>query len=150
MFKLEYCNEKQRIYNFLLKNDDCFTPPLSERINLKDYSGKLSSKGHNIFAYTEKDIGHACFYINNSDKVSFLSSICVDDNFKGKILAKTILREVELQLMLIGVKELYLEVNWLNKRAISFYTKNGYIFVDRSNRNNSSRYMFKKLNRDIY
>lgn len=126
--------------------DNSFEPPLSSYVNIESYAEKLIN---NAYVCISKDsdnnfIGLFAVYINNNvDKIAYLSSIAVMDDYKGKGYARQILEYVINIAKSADMKTLRLEVKKSYPRAIRFYEKNGFIKSDEET--DSTFYMIKKL-----
>lgn len=70
-----------------------------------------------------------------------LLSICVSENYKGKGIAKKLMREFERQLVITGYHGYNLTVHKSNQRAIKFYEKLGLVVY----RETKSEYGYKKI-----
>ncbi|NEZ03434.1 GNAT family N-acetyltransferase [Wenzhouxiangella sp. XN201] len=118
----------ERILRFLSALDHDFTPPLSSRVNLDEYSRKLSRYAKNLFASTgNADVGHAAFYSNDiQERFAFISSIAVTEQYRGTSLASDLLDAVILECKLDGMQSICLEVAPCNAKAISFYQSFGF------------------------
>lgn len=128
-FIIEECNSEVRIRAFLSSVDREFTPPLSQKVSVRDYSRKLATTASNIFLSSDGyDVGHAAYYSNDYEgKIAFLTSICVVPDVRGSGLAGTLLKEVVQGATQDGMKWLKLEVNPKNDGAVRFYNKYGFI-----------------------
>ena len=119
---------KNIIYDLLKKNDSQFNPLLSSRLDLKHYSIKLS-KNSTIITYTKlgKLMGFIAFYNNNhSLDFAYISLICVLQEFQGKGIGTTLLRECISFLKKGGIKAIKLEVDIQNISGLKFYNKFGF------------------------
>tara|TARA_Y100000389_G_scaffold190360_1_gene215117 strand:- start:1211 stop:1693 length:483 start_codon:yes stop_codon:yes gene_type:complete len=117
----------KRIENFLKKIDKSFYEPLSMRVNLKDYSAKLSEKATNIFLMlSSNDIAHAAIYILDSQPKIFISNFGVISEYEGKGIGSLLLRLVENYAIESKVSFIELEVDCRSANLIKFYNKNGF------------------------
>lgn len=135
--KIQINNETNRIQkdefvDYLIKVDEEYISPISNHVILADYAEKLI---HNAIIVTARDnrelVGLCAFYCNDyKNKRSFISTIGIQSNFTGKGIAKKILNKtIEISIK-DGMEKIELEVFSGNKRAISFYHKNGFYIVD--------------------
>lgn len=143
MLGTEIDNSQLRIFNFLQLHDGDFSPTLSKRVDLKEYSNKLSNNGCNVFLVAEKDFGHACFYLDSSNKTAFLSSICIDQYLIGKGISMKFLYSIESLAQKKGAIKMELEVSLFDERAKGFYKKSGYLCSQDFHRKDSSVAMYK-------
>lgn len=111
--------------------DRSFTKPLSERVNIYEYSVKLAEKAEIFNVYDgPKKIANAAIYMNR--EYAFISSIAVISEYRkngiGKMLHKRVVEEVKTK----KIHTIELSVEKFNKKAIAFYKKLGYKCVDKS------------------
>jgi len=131
MYCFEYDNDFLRILSFFKKNDSEFIPPLSQRVDIVNYSNKLSSNAINIFVCEKRnDIGHAGLYINDEkNRIAFLSSICVKYKNRRDGIAQQLMDEIIISAENYNMERIDLEVYNGNIRAIRFYQKLGFKFI---------------------
>lgn len=135
--KIQINNETNRIQkdefvDYLIKVDEEYIPPISNHVMLADYAGKLISNASIVTAREKKAlIGLCAFYCNDyKNKRSFISTIGIQSNFTGKGIAKKILNKTIEMSKEVGMEKIELQVFSGNKRAICFYSKNGFYKVD--------------------
>jgi ribosomal protein S18 acetylase RimI-like enzyme len=117
----------ERILKYLLKMDDSFIPKLSEVVDIKGYSIKLSKKAIVYFAFFEEcDIGMLAFYSNEETKISFITSISVMPEHHLKGIGRAFLEKAEEISKTKGMNTISLEVNKKNEIAQFFYEKNNF------------------------
>ena len=84
------CNEKW-LYSFLLETDGCLIPSLSSRVDLKEFSSKISKLAtHYIAVVDERLAGIASFYFNKAPKFSYLTYLCVHPSYRGLGIGKNL------------------------------------------------------------
>ena len=72
-----------QLLSFLEEVDDYFTPTLSSRVNLSDYSRKLSKQATNFVAIEDdKIVGLSSCYFNKAPEMSFGTYLCVKKEFQ--------------------------------------------------------------------
>lgn len=123
------------IRSFLLRNDLLFNPPLSARLNFESYSLKLTTLAKHFYYRDEKNLltsFAACYFNDSKRHKAFLSFICVDKDSVGKGLGKMLLDEVIHYGIKHGFKELSLEVDQSNTKAIDFYMRYGFELLKRT------------------
>lgn len=114
---------------------DCnnnFTPPLSERINLDEYSRKLHEKSVTFEAWEERCLaGLLAAYFNDSTGYSvFITNVSVLKDFMGSGIASELLRRCIGYAIKEKYREIKLEVNKENNHAIGLYRKFDFIIDD--------------------
>ena len=113
--------------------------------SLEEYAKKIDKNG-NAYAcmLNECDCGLIVFYCNDfTGKEAFISLIGVDQEHQGKKLGQLLLECCVEKSLQCGMNYLKLEVGKENKKAQSFYYKNGFENYEETNRN--SIIMIKKL-----
>ena len=84
---------KKRVYEYLVSVDSDFTPVLSSKVKLDEYTDKIMSLG-NVFVYTENGkIGAMIiFYTNDKETLrSYCAALSVAHEFRGRGLSKQLL-----------------------------------------------------------
>lgn len=121
-------NDAPRIEAFLRLADREFSPALSERVDLSEYSMKLADNAENLFVTdASADKAHAAVYVNRQDAaVAYLSSICVLSEFRGERISQPLLDACCCLASDRGMHQVTLEVDRGNRRAIAFYGRNGF------------------------
>ena len=131
-----------QIRNHLERCKNEFIPKLQSYVNLTEYSQKiwLKAKRFERFGYGGDElIGLIAAYDNNSDKMGFITNVSVEREYQGIGMSLSLLNEC------INYNKINLEVYKSNKRAISFYEKNGFKIL---NDNKKTIIMGIKLERD--
>jgi ribosomal protein S18 acetylase RimI-like enzyme len=129
---VEFCDDlscREDLYALLVKLDESYIPPISSRVNLKEYSVKLLKNGKVFCAKTSKDgyVGVLAIYINDFvDNKAFISSIGVLPEYYGAGVSENLLSKACEVAIEYGMKSISLEVSVENQRAIVFYTKHGF------------------------
>jgi len=121
-------NDAERVEAFLRMADQEFTPPLSQRVDLLEYSVKLAACAENFFAVCDAvDKAHAAVYANDMNtELAFLSSICILPAFRSEKISKPLLDACCRLASERGLRRISLEVDRGNQRAIAFYTRNSF------------------------
>jgi ribosomal protein S18 acetylase RimI-like enzyme len=135
------------IYNIISDFNKDFEPSLENRVgNLKIYSQKIFKYGFTYGYYIdEKCIGFVSFYSNDcKNKVAYLAEIAVKKNYFGKNISNILIEKCIEISKLTGMNLLKLQVNKKNGRAISFYKKIGFEYLEDCDDDNYF-YMVKKL-----
>lgn len=91
----------------------------------------------------EEICGFTAFYCNDiNTKVSFLSMIIIRDDYQGKGIGKVLLDDCVERCKLEGMETFRLEVNCQNHKAISFYKKNHFKCIKKTE---TSYFLEKKI-----
>lgn len=138
--------DKKEITKTIIAFENKLTPSLSERnINLREYADKLFRFGKVWSHYCQgKPISIVGGYFNDvRNKTSYLSIIAVDDKYRGRKLATSLLYKFEEYALNMGMKKVKLEVRKNNCRALALYSKFGYTII--SEASETSYYMIKNL-----
>lgn len=136
------------VSSILFEFDNVFVPSLSTRIiSLDIYAKKIVDCGD---VYTvEKDrevLGFVAFYLNDYiTNTGYLAQIAIKPDSMIKGISYKLIKIFENKGYENGMKDLKLEVDNSNKRAINFYKKNGYRHSGEASDNSS--YMMKRLTR---
>ncbi len=105
-------------------------PPLSQRVSIEDYAEKLAERAVNLVAFNGFcDQGHAAIYVNDAGGgTAFISSICVLPKYRRDGIAASLLEGCLGEARLHAMREVRLEVERSNSRAIAFYLRHGFEF----------------------
>ena len=105
---------------------------------------KIHQKSIFVFAHQENfDIGYCVLYTNNPDtKNAYISLIGVKPEYKNLHIGKKMLKVCLEIAESYGMQTCSLEVKKNNTSAISFYQKNGFVFL---NENADSFFMKREL-----
>lgn len=124
------------IYGFLTKCDTQFSPFLSSRVNLIEYSEKLFLNSTIIHTKENNEIiGIVAFYANNNSlEHAFISLFCVLEQYKGNGIGDRLMNECITLIKTKNFKSIKLEVDTENQKAISFYTKFGFHVEEQNQR----------------
>ena len=156
MHKIKYklfeksCIDSTIILDFFKKNDDALIPHISERVNLFDYSNRLSEKAIHFTAFKNgKLVGILSLYFNQFPKFSFCPYFCVNKNYTGQSIGNTLLKMAIDYCILNNSFGIKLTVNKDNLYVIKFYKKNDFYSIEEGFYPNSDKkhlLMGKKLN----
>jgi ribosomal-protein-alanine N-acetyltransferase len=119
------------IYNHLFECSISFIPPLTERINITDYSKKIFENATTFEAWKQEElVGLIAAYINDAEnKITFITSVSVSNKYIGLGIASTLLNKCIEFVKQKNHKVIKLEVNKNNNPAISFYKKFNFIEI---------------------
>lgn len=119
------------IYDFLIKIDDSFPIPLSEKVNLKVYSIKLATQATILTKKIDENIvalvaGYTDNLTNNS---AYVSVVGVLDKYRGKGLATELINGFICECKQKNISSVNLYTHKTNISAIKMYKKMGF-FID--------------------
>ena len=125
------------IYNHLTRLDKEFVPALSSYTEINLYSKKLFEKSIRFEIWNkELLVGLLAVYENSTKDEIFISNFSVEKKGQRRGIAQDLydkcINEVYHK---TSFKNVYLEVNMLNKRAMKFYFKNGFVKSQTSGNN---------------
>ena len=132
------------IQEYLRKFDDCY-PRLAKRVrDIAGFTKKLADNGIVIVYKASSDIkGVICYYENDRDNLyGYITIIWINKDNRGEGVGTKLLNYCITDMKKKGMKAVRLEVKTENKKAISFYRKNGFII---QNVENNSCYMVRML-----
>lgn len=131
-------------YYIMSMCDRAFQISILKKDNFKDLFDKIDVNGIFLAAYHTQIMGYAVFYANDLVKhEGFITLIAVLPEYWGQQIGNKILSECCGIARDRKMQRLRLEVRKDNKRAITFYRKNG--FVDEKPCSEVSMYMIKEL-----
>lgn len=86
-------SDKQVLFNFITKINNCFTPALDSKTNLDLFCEKILSLGNVVVAQTaELVVGVITFCANDLiSKKAYVSVVGVDPNYSGNHIATNLL-----------------------------------------------------------
>lgn len=133
--KINCCINKSNaieILGHLLGCDDQFIPQLSLSVNLEEYAFKIFKNAVRFEAIDEgKIIGLVAIYCNDEKKISaFITSVSVDRNKQGLGIGSELVDAGIEYVKCLGFKNIKLEVDSKNIKAINLYRKKGFILID--------------------
>lgn len=122
--------DRLALYDFLVKINGFYTPRISSRVELAEYSLKLLSNAKVFCALSDNHeyIGLLAVYVNSrNDRNAFISSIGVMPEYHGRGVSSSLMRKAIDVAVENNMRSILLEVSLLNPRAINFYKKHGFI-----------------------
>jgi ribosomal-protein-alanine N-acetyltransferase len=125
------------LFSNLKACDMDFFPPLSERVNLEEYSIKLYENSITFEAWNDnKLIGMVAAYFNNTkDSIGYITNVCIENRFKGNNIASNLMIKCINHAVENRFKSIVLNVNEKNKAAIRLYEKFNFRTTDINNEN---------------
>ena len=122
------------IVEFIYSMDKFFNPPIGKQVSLEEYVEKLKENGYilGVLDNEHNVVGLIGFYANDElNYKAFISYLSIDPHYKGKGLAKLLIRAacgicVEENMKTCGV------TTWSgNKSALNLYRKIGFSEINR-------------------
>ena len=125
----------QSTYLDMLKHfeqtESAFEPPLSQTVNLKEYSRKLFSSAERIEVWEGHTlVALVAVYLNKDQGFGFITNVSLLSNYHGSGLGKSILKRCEELVKLNRLREIRLEVHKENVRAKRFYEKSNFALFE--------------------
>ncbi len=128
-FKVNACSEED-IRSHLSGCDRQFTPPLSDRVDIGEYSKKLRLNAVTFEAWNGGSlVGMVAAYIDARDRSCFITNTSVLAEFSGRGVAARLLTACLERARAEHVETVSLEVSKDSHPAIRLYTKFGFRVV---------------------
>lgn len=133
-YKIKTATTKDIFVHLSECNQD-FIPPLTDRVNIEEYSRKLFEKSETFEAWDEHSlVGLLAAYFNDSSGYSaFITSVSVLKGFIYRGIASDLLKMCVEFANKKSFKEIRLEVNKKNIKAIGLYRKFGFSIYEPNN-----------------
>jgi ribosomal protein S18 acetylase RimI-like enzyme len=128
----EFCNNRateEEIASHLVLCDARFIPPLSSRVEIKEYAHKIYAKAMRFEAWAEGSlIGLVAIYCDNyHQRVAYITNVSVLETPPGTRIASQLLERGISYLKESDFGQVELEVDRENQRAIRLYDRHGFI-----------------------
>lgn len=108
--------------------DADFVPPLSSRVEIKDYAKKIASKATRFEAWLEGAlVGLLAAYYNDNENRAYITSVSVLRAWTGNGIAACLISRCVEHGKASGIRQISLEVASNNAPAIRLYEKSGFI-----------------------
>jgi ribosomal protein S18 acetylase RimI-like enzyme len=110
-----------------------FNPPLFTYVDITEYSSKIVKNAETFEIWNENIlIGLLAMYLNDPEfKDAFITNISVDNDFQGLGLSKIMLDNAINKAKKTGFKNVFLDVQSENKRALNLYNSRGFFIVEK-------------------
>lgn len=115
-----------QVYEYLKAVNEIFTPPISQYIDLCDYSEKIVANAYVIWAVQKQITVGMCAFYANCPPNAFLTSLSVVPAFQGHGIAKKLLHHLKLWCRENDYPYLSLEVYKTNAIATMLYKQSGF------------------------
>lgn len=123
----------EEIYKYLEDNSDIFIPPLTNRVNLTEYSNKIYLYAWQVWAIdsnNDKLAGFmACYFNDKVNNIGYITTISVKKEYQGKKVGYNLLNTAINYAREKDFKKIKLEVNKKNVNAMKFYYRNGFNII---------------------
>lgn len=105
--------------------NNSFHPLLTQRVNIEEYSRKIFEKAVTFEAWNGKVLVGlvAAYFTNDANRCAYITNVSVMDAFMRLGIASRLLMECVERAAKENFKEIKLEVNKENARAIGMYRK---------------------------
>jgi ribosomal protein S18 acetylase RimI-like enzyme len=118
----------QEIVDHLTLCDASFAPPLSERVDIRDYAAKLSAHAMRFEAWDDDTlIGLVAAYPDHARGRMFISNVSVLPEWRGHGLAAGLITRCGDAARELGLRSMVLEVAEENVAARRLYAKLGFV-----------------------
>lgn len=113
------------ILEHLQRCDSQFTPPLSSRVNLSEYASKLALNAERFEIFDDgRLVALVAMYINPG--CAFISNVSVEERLGGRGIGSKLVREAITRAFSAGARQIKLEVDQHNTRALKMYSALGF------------------------
>ncbi|MDP3921145.1 MAG: GNAT family N-acetyltransferase [Candidatus Omnitrophota bacterium] len=114
---------KQDIYSHLMTCDENFISRLKEKVNIQDYSGKISEKAVTFEAWGGDALaGLVAAYLNDPNtQTGYITSVSTIKTYAGRGIASVLINNCVTYARQHGFKSIFLEVEKANDHAVSLY-----------------------------
>ena len=130
-FCIDESTEKD-IRAHLLCCDAQFSPPLSRRVDIEEYSRKIRERGLTFEAWNgDTLVGLVAAYLDIPDRRCFITDVSVREEFTGKGIAESLMNECLGYARHSSISSIALEVSPDSRPAIKLYEKLGFRLVER-------------------
>jgi len=108
--------------------NDSFSPSLSQRVDIVEYSKKIFDKAITFEAWHDRDlVGLVAAYFNDSiGRSGYISNVSINYDYMGKGIATALMSSCLSYAEKCGIKNITLEVFNTNSSAIGLYKKLGF------------------------
>src|SRR4051812_21528381 len=115
------------VHAHLTRCDADFTPPLSARLDLREYAAKLAERAARFEAWEGGElVGLVAAYVTPGAAEAFISNVSVESELRGKGVAAALVADCMDGARGSGAATLKLEVATADRAAGRFYEKLGF------------------------
>ncbi|WP_367773678.1 GNAT family N-acetyltransferase [Flavobacterium sp. WC2421] len=126
-YKIKNASQKD-LHLHLEKCNYLFLPPLSDKVNLQEYSQKIHEKSQTFEAWHEKKlVGFIAVYFNDSQaKKGYITNVSVLENYNNKGIASQLIKMTKEYAQNNDFTKIILEVHSKNNNVIALYKKHDF------------------------
>lgn len=131
--KIKEDKNYDKIFSFLKKIDLRLPTSLSSRVDLKEYTDKLIDSGSVLSIENENGdiVGGIFFYCNDmKERKAYVSIAGIVEGYEGRGYGSLLMSKCIEYSKKAGMKELHLDTEKTNDRAIFIYKKLGFVVTD--------------------
>lgn len=122
------------ILRHLVKVDDLFVPTLSSYVNIDLYSKKIFEKADRIEIWKNQElVGLLAFYTNLTS--IFVTNVSLDKTLQGNGYGMKMFNKLLEITKEKKIRQIDLEVNTMNHKAVNFYKSIGFEELEKSDNN---------------
>jgi len=121
-----------QIQDYFIENTDIFRNTLFKRVNIPEYSNKLSRNAVHFCAYTRNELAGflACYFNHPKKEFAYITTISVTAKYQSMGIAKSLMNNAIQYAKTNGFPRIRLEVRRDNLSAINMYNKMGFILQE--------------------
>jgi ribosomal protein S18 acetylase RimI-like enzyme len=139
-FEIKYsenCASQIQIFEHLSECSKLFTIPLSDYVDIKQYSIKIRNNSITIEAWEkEKLVGLLAIYLNDLNNIEgYITNVSVVESFQAKGISSQLLSKTIAFTKLKKYKRIKLSVHKENNYALKLYEKYGFKITEEDNDN---------------
>lgn len=134
LYRVKTATLSEILTHLIACNND-FHLPLSERIDIKEYSQKLFEKSITFEAWAKNTLVGlvAAYFKDISDNSAFITNVSVLKDFMGQGIASKLLQRCVWYAVKENIREIRLEVNKSDNRALRLYKNSEFVVYDLDN-----------------
>jgi ribosomal-protein-alanine N-acetyltransferase len=120
------------IQDYLTKNANLFSPPLDVCLDIAAYAQKIRQFAYTVEAWSGSSlIGLIACYLNNTEtQAGFITHISVMSEYQRNHIGHYLMKTIITIANTMSFKEISLEVDCRNDKAISLYKKCGFVLLE--------------------
>lgn len=128
------------IATHLRRCDDDFIPPLSDRVDIDEYSRKIAGRAMRFEAWSNDSlVGLVAAYFDADRQTAYITTVSVDPEYRKRGIASRLLGQCVAYAQERGHSGVLLEVDSENGPAMDLYEEMGFTVADVNQRTTSMR-----------